>query len=266
MSTDPGTRPQLFSLRGKIIVQFGGTGLLGRALVRALAEADATLVVATRSCASMAPILASERTAGRTVHAEEVDLTIAASLATLRDRVLAAHGRVDGIVFNAVTRPMRSNDDPVDAWASSMAVNATGFFAAVRTFADAMTARRSGSIVAISSMYGMVGSNPYLYEGTTATVPPDYFFHKAGMINLARYWASHYGPYGVRINVVSPGGIYNPEKPQAPAFLERYARMTPLGRMAEAREICGAVVFLLSDAASYITGANLPVDGGYTAK
>ena len=86
------------------------------------------------------------------------------------------------------------------------------------------------------------------------------------MINLTRYLASHYGPQGVRVNVVSPGGIYNPDKPQAPGFLERYAKTTMLGRMAEAREIGGAVVFLLSDASTYITGVNLPVDGGYTAK
>ena len=133
-------------------------------------------------------------------------------------------------------------------------------------FADAMADHAGGSIVNIASMQGMVGSNPWLYEGTTMTAAPDYFFHKGGMINLTRYLASHYGPQRVRVNVVSPGGIYNPEKPQAPAFLERYAKTTMLGRMADAREIGGAVVFLLSDAASYITGANLVVDGGYTAK
>jgi NAD(P)-dependent dehydrogenase (short-subunit alcohol dehydrogenase family) len=86
------------------------------------------------------------------------------------------------------------------------------------------------------------------------------------MINLTRYLASHYGPQKVRVNVVSPGGIFNPDKPQAPAFLERYGKMTMLGRMAEAPEVSGAVVFLLSDASTYVTGTNLVVDGGYTAK
>ena len=129
-----------------------------------------------------------------------------------------------------------------------------------------MAERKSGSIVNIASMQGMVGVNPWLYEGTTMTAAPDYFFHKGGMINLTRYLASHYGPNGVRVNVVSPGGIFNPEKPQSDAFLARYAKMTMLGRMAEAREIGGSVVFLLSDASTYITGANLPIDGGYTAK
>jgi NAD(P)-dependent dehydrogenase (short-subunit alcohol dehydrogenase family) len=258
--------PASFSLRGKVIIQFGGTGLLGRALVHSLAEAEATLIVASRSRKSMDSIIAPDRATGCFIDVDEVDITVESSITALRDRVLAAHGRVDGIVFNAVTRPMRSNDGSLDEWASSMAVNATSYFATIRAFGDAMAHQRRGSIVSISSMYGMVGSNLYLYEGTPTTVPPDYFFHKAGMINVTRYWASHYGPSGVRANVISPGGIYNPETPQTPAFLERYAKMTPLGRMAEAPEIGGAVVFLLSDAATYITGANLPVDGGYTAR
>jgi NAD(P)-dependent dehydrogenase (short-subunit alcohol dehydrogenase family) len=86
------------------------------------------------------------------------------------------------------------------------------------------------------------------------------------MLNLARYAATHYGPRKVRVNAVAPGGIYNPDKPQPPAFLERFGKMTALGRMADAAEITGAVVFLLSDAASYVTGATLTVDGGYTAR
>lgn len=147
-----------------------------------------------------------------------------------------------------------------------MRVNATGFFAAVRACGDAMARQQRGSIVNISSQMGSIGPNHFLYEGTGMTVAPDYFFHKGGMNNLTRYLAAHYGPRSVRVNTVSPGGIYNPSKPQAPAFLERYAKMTMLGRMAEAREIGGAVVFLLSDASTYITGANLAVDGGYTAK
>ncbi|MDB6167594.1 MAG: NAD(P)-dependent dehydrogenase, short-chain alcohol dehydrogenase family [Verrucomicrobia bacterium] len=258
--------PTRFSLRQKVIVQFGGTGLLGRSLVSSLATAGATLVIASRNRASLDELAAAERAAGRSVAVDEVDIGSEPSLHALRDRVLAQHGRVDGIVFNAVSRPMKSYDDDLAAWKSSMETNATGFFSAVRVFGDAMAAKRSGSIVNIASQMGSIGMNPWLYEGTPMTVAPDYFFHKGGMINLTRYLASHYGTKGVRANVVSPGGIFNPEKPQAPAFLERYGKMTMLGRMADAAEIGGAVVFLLSDASTYITGANLPVDGGYTAK
>jgi len=255
-----------FSLRDKVIVQFGGTGLLGRALVSSLGNAGATLVIASRNRTALAALAKSEQAAGRTVGVEEVDIGSEPSLHALRDRVLARHGRVDGIVYNAVARTMKTANDDLAAWRTSMETNATGFFATVRAFGDAMAARGSGSIVNIASMQGMVGMNPWLYEGTAMTASPDYFFHKGGMINLTRYLASHYGSKGVRVNVVSPGGIYNPETPQAPAFLERYGKMTMLGRMAEAGEVGGAVVFLLSDASAYITGINLPVDGGYTAK
>lgn len=255
-----------FSLAGKVILQSGGTGNLGRTLVTALAASGATVVVASRDAARLEPQIAAERAAGRTVHAETVDLTQESSIHALRDRVLAAHGRIDGFVFNAVSRPMRTMADDLAAWRASMETNATGFFAFVRAIGDAMIPTGGGSIVNIASMQGVIGMNPWLYEGTTMTPPPDYFFHKGGMVNLTRYLASHYGPHKVRVNVVSPGGIFNPEKPAPAAFLERYAKATMLGRMAEAHEIGGAVVFLLSDASTYVTGSNLLVDGGYTAK
>ena len=258
--------PDSFSLSGKVVIQFGGTGLLGRALVSSLTAANATLVIASRNRASMAEVAGAQRDGGRTISVEEVDINSEPSLHALRDRILATHGRVDGIVFNAVARTMRGYGDVLENWSASMATNATGFFATARTFGDTMAAAGSGSMVNIASMMGMIGMNPFLYEGTTMSASPDYFFHKGGMINLTRYLASHYGTKGVRVNVVSPGGIFNPEKPQAPDFLTRYGKMTMLGRMAHASEIGGAVVFLLSDAASYITGANIPVDGGYTAK
>lgn len=255
-----------FSLQGKVIIQFGGTGLLGRALVSALAAAEATLVVASRNRDSLEALAASERAASRTVYVEEVDINSEASLHSLRDRVIAQHGRVDGIVFNAVHRAMKGFGDKLSSWEASMATNATGFFATVRTFGDVMAAQGSGSIVNIASMMGMVGMNPWLYGEGGVTPSPDYFFHKGGMINLTRYLASLYGSQSVRVNVISPGGIFNPEKPQEADFLERYGKMTMLGRMANAEEIGGATVFLLSDASTYITGVNLAVDGGYTAK
>lgn len=259
--------PASFSLAGKVVVQCGGTGLLGRALVGTLGAAGATLVVAGRDHTKIEPGLAAGRAAGHRLEAASVDLTEEASVAALRDRVLAAHGRIDGLVFNAVSRPMRNERDAVAAWAESMKLNATGLFLTLRTFADAMAAQPSGgSIVNIASIQGMVGSNPSLYEDTAMGTVPDYFFHKGGMINLTRHYASVYGSRRVRVNAVSPGGIFNPEKPQPEPFLGRYNAQTMLGRMARADEIGGAVAFLLSDAASYVTGVNLPVDGGYTAK
>ncbi len=258
--------PDPFSLDGKIVVQFGGSGLLGRALVGALCNAGATTVVASRNRDALTAAVATERATHPTLAIEEVDIAVESSLFALRDRLLAEHGHIDGVVFNAVARVMKGYSDSLAAWEKSMSVNATGFFSVMRIFGDAMAAQKHGSIVNIASMMGMVGMNPHLYANTSGRPSPDYFFHKGGMINLTRYLAAQYGESGVRVNVVSPGGIYNPEKPQPADFLARYAPLTMLGRMADAREIGGAVVFLLSDASTYITGTNLAVDGGYTAK
>lgn len=248
-------------------MQCGGSGLLGKALIKSLAATGATLIVVTRSAASVESSLAAERALGHPVHVEEADVTSETSMLALRDRLRATHGRVDGMVYNVVSRPMKGEGAELAMWEESMRVNATGFFLTLRTFADLMAAQpEGGSIVNISSMMGMIGANPWNYEGTTMGTVPDYFFHKGGMINLTRHYASIYGLRKVRVNVVSPGGIFNPDKPQSEPFLSRFNKATMIGRMAHAEEIGGAVIFLLSDAASYITAANLPVDGGYTAK
>ncbi|MSU23290.1 MAG: SDR family oxidoreductase [Opitutus sp.] len=255
-----------FSLEDKVVVQCGASGLLGPALLHAIAGAGATLVATSRDPAKLEPAAAAIRAHGGILHLDSVDLTAESNILAFRDRVLAAHGRIDGVVFNAVARVMSRLDDPLAKWEESMRLNATGFFAFVRAFGDAMQARGRGSIVNIASMQGMIGMHPSLYDDAGATMPPDYFFHKGGMINLTRHLASHYGASGVRVNAVSPGGLYHPERPPPDGFHARYCQATMLGRMAHAHEIGGAVVFLLSDAASYVTGANLPVDGGYTAK
>ena len=252
-----------FSLKGKTVILTGGAGLYGRGLTAQLAEAGASLVIASRNVKALEKVAAEESARGYPVVAESLDQGDEASVLALRDRVVARFGRIDGLVNNAVARPMKSPDDSLAAWEESMRINATGFFCLTRAIGDVMAAQRDGSIVNISSMMGMLGPNLAAYEGTDIKTVPDYFFHKAGMINLTRYFASIYGAAGVRTNCVSPGGFFNH---QPPIFLERYHKRTLLGRMAGTRDLGGAVVFLLSPASSYITGVNLPVDGGYTAK
>ncbi len=256
----------LISLAGKRVVQWGASGLLGRALARGLVTAGAEVILVSRETTRPDSLPAAPSPGPGTLAFEQADLGHEASIHALRDRLMARHGRIDGFVYNAVARPMRSMEDDLATWRESMEVNATGLFAASRVFGDAMAAAGRGSIVMIASIQGMVGHQPSLYEGTALTSRPDYFFHKAGMLNLTRYLASHYGTRGVRVNTVSPGGIYDPATPQQADFIARYNPLTMLGRMADASEITGSVAFLLSDAATYVTGINLPVDGGYTAK
>lgn len=254
-------------LSSKVIVQIGGSGLLGPALVRAMANAGATVILSSRELARANETVRSIDPASGALLAEQCSLDSEASILALRDRVYARHTRVDGLVYNAVNYTMRGGwGDDLALWQQSMAVNATGYFAVIRAFGDAMAAAGGGSIVSIASIHGLGAQNPWLYEGTNMRSAPDYFFHKAGMINLTRFTATHYGLRGVRANVVAPGGIGDEKNPDPEAFVERYGKMTALGRMAKPEEIAGPVVFLLSDAASYITGSTITVDGGYTAR
>lgn len=251
-----------FSLAGKVVLLTGGAGLYGRGLAAQLAAAGATLILASRNVAALEKVAAEERERGFTVHARPLDQSEESSILSLRDGVLAEFGHVDGLVNNAVARPMKSADAPLADWEASMKTNATGLFAISRAFAEPMAERGSGSIVNIGSIQGMVGPDYTLYEGLNMHAIPDYFFHKAGMVNLTRFLAARYGPRGVRVNCLSPGGFYSEQNPE---FVRRYERATFLRRMADDRDLGGPVIFLLSEAARYVTGVNLPVDGGYTA-
>jgi NAD(P)-dependent dehydrogenase (short-subunit alcohol dehydrogenase family) len=253
-----------FSLKDKVVVLTGGAGLYGHQLTAALAEAGARLVIASRSKIRLQEVARPLIRRGLSVACETLDQGQESSVLALHQKVLRRFGRVDGLVNNAVLRPMKSLDAPVAAWEESLRVNATGVFLMTRAFGQTMLEQQNGSIVNVGSMMGTVGPSPEFYEGTGMGTPaPDYFFHKGGMINLTRYFASVFGASGVRVNCVSPGGFLN-QQPEP--FLRRYSRRTMLGRMAGETDLGGAVVFLLSDASRYVTGVNLPVDGGYTAK
>ncbi|MSU45884.1 MAG: SDR family oxidoreductase [Lacunisphaera sp.] len=255
--------PGEFSLAGKVILLTGGAGIYGRDLAADLAAAGATLVIASRDVAALQKVAAAERARGFAVHARALDQSSESSILQLRDAMVAEFGRIDGLVNNAVARPMRSPADPLSHWEISMKTNATGLFAITRAFGAVMAQRGVGSIVNVGSIQGMVGPTYSLYEGLKMDALPDYFFHKGGMINLTRFFAAYYGPQGVRVNCVSPGGFQTEE--MHPTFVGRYSQATFLRRLAEKGDLGGPVVFLLSAAARYVTGVNLPVDGGYTA-
>jgi NAD(P)-dependent dehydrogenase (short-subunit alcohol dehydrogenase family) len=128
-----------------------------------------------------------------------------------------------------------------------------------------MAERGHGSIINIGSIQGMIGPDPTIYRGTEMSGwYPDYFFHKGGVINFTRFIASYYGDRSVRCNCISPGGFLTPNHPEP--FVRQYSDRTFLGRLANDTDLMGAIVFLASDASVYVTGVNLPVDGGYTAK
>jgi NAD(P)-dependent dehydrogenase (short-subunit alcohol dehydrogenase family) len=256
---------EMFSLKGKVALVTGGAGLYGRQIAVALAQAGALTSMTSRDRGRLQELEAGFAAEGIDVRARCLDQESEESILALRDELLAEYGRVDILVNNAVARTMGSWNDPLDAFDRSMRINATGLFAITRAFGDKMAEQGSGSIINIGSIQGMVGPDGELYEGMDFHgFVPDYFFHKGGMVNFTRFVASYYGPRNVRCNCISPGGLASHRTPDR--FAERYSGRTLLGRMASGTDLMGSIVFLASDASAYVTGVNLPVDGGYTAK
>lgn len=253
-----------FRLTGKVAVVTGGAGLYGRPFAAALAEAGAHVVVTSRRAGT------AEKTAGElcerggSANGLQLDLANPASIEAFHRTVVDAHGRVDVLVNNAVHR---AGGDlfgtTATDWDETSAVNSRGLFLLTQAVAATMAERRSGSIVNIGSIYGLVGPDFPVYEGTDISSPLFYAYDKAGMVGLTRYLASALGRSGIRVNCLCPGGLYSG---QEQAFVDAYSARVPLGRMAIEDDVTGALVFLASDASAYVTGAVLPVDGGWTAR
>ena len=259
---------EMFSLKGKVAVISGGAGLYGKQMVKALAMAGARVYMASRNTDKNQVVADELNNEGYDVKVAYLDLADEDSILKLRDEIYEKEGKVDILVNNSVLRTMKMGYlDTKETFAKSMEINATGLFLITRAFGNEMCKAGKGSIINIGSYMGMLGPDYSLYEDTNMNqngAPPDYFFHKGGMTNYTRYIASHYGRYGIRCNVLELGGFYDGS--QHDAFVERYNKATCLGRMANETDIMGSIIFLASDASAYITGAVIPVDGGYTAK
>jgi NAD(P)-dependent dehydrogenase (short-subunit alcohol dehydrogenase family) len=253
-----------FSLNNKVAIITGGAGLYGRQIAEALGEAGATTIMASRNVEKLEEVAKDFRNRGLKVYAYQVDQGVESSIKDLRSQVLDKYGKVDVLVNNAVLRTMKPDTYDPAAFAKSMEVNATGLYMISELFSEPMKTQKSGSIINIGSIQGMIGLDETLYESPKlSSKVADYFFHKGGMINYTRFFAACMGPYNVRVNCISPGGFFSN---QSEYFVKRYCDRTFLGRMAGESDLKGVIVFLASEASVYLTGTNIPVDGGYTAK
>lgn len=253
-----------FSLAGKVALVTAGAGpLLGKSISEALAEAGATLITASRSEERNLAFADQMRQKGYDAHGTEVDITNLHSIERLRAHITENFGRLDILVNNALARVGGDYETQTpEQWRYSAEGDLVGLFALCKTFLQVMLAQGKGNIINISSIYGVVAGDPTLYEGTEMSHPPHYDFVKAGMINFTRYLATTYGKRGIRANCISPGGYFDH---QPEPFVRAYSKRVPIGRMLNNEDIKGAVVFLASDASEYVLGANLMVDGGWTA-
>lgn len=254
---------ELLSLRNRKILVTGGAGLYGSCIVEGMAEADGTVIIASRDLDNIKAAEKKFRERGLDVHAMQVDQANHKSVLALKAAIEKNFGRLDVFVNNAVARPMKGYEDSIENYAESMRINATGAMDILREMCDFIANTGGGSVINIASMMGMFGPDLSNYEGTDmGWPPPDYFFHRAGIINLSRYLARIYAGKNIRVNSVSPGGLFNH---QPARFLENYCKKVPVGRMANNDDIKGLMVLLASDAGAYINGENILMDGGMHA-
>jgi NAD(P)-dependent dehydrogenase (short-subunit alcohol dehydrogenase family) len=254
-----------FSLKGKVALITGGAGLYGRQIVEALLQSGAKTYCASRNIENLVKLAEEMKIKGYELYPMQLDLASEESILKLKNDIEEKEGRVDVLVNNAVLRPVKSWLDDASRFRESMDVNSTGLFLITRAFGELMKKNKSGSIINIGSIQGMIGPDATLYKDLNMTgYIPDYFFHKGAMINFTRFVASYYGPDNIRCNCISPGGFQ--VETHDKTFVKRYSDRTFLGRMANDTDMMGMIVFLASDASLYVTGTNIPVDGGYTAK
>jgi NAD(P)-dependent dehydrogenase (short-subunit alcohol dehydrogenase family) len=266
---------ELFILNGKTAIVTGACGLLGKEHCKALAEVGANVVVADVNLDSAATFASS--LPGRNHLPLAVDVTSKSSLEQAKNTILQKFGSIDILVNNAAVNDMFENpalsghysqfeNYPLESWQKSIDVNVTGVFLASQVFGIEMANQGKGSIINIASTYGVVGPDQSIYveSGKTQVFykSPAYPATKGAIVNFTRYLAAYWGKNGVRVNTLSPGGV---ENGQENWFIENYSQKTALNRMAQPNDYKGAVVFLASDASLYMTGANLIVDGGWTA-
>jgi NAD(P)-dependent dehydrogenase (short-subunit alcohol dehydrogenase family) len=264
----------LFSLEGKVAIVTGACGLLGTQHCEALASAGASVVVADLDEGAARRLV--ERLGGGHL-AIALDVTDRESLEAARRRILERYGRIDVLVNNAAINDMFENPllaaeqsmfehYPLELWDRSWRVNVSGVFLCSQVLGGVMAERGGGSIINIASTYGIVAPDQSIYrdeEGhQTFYKSPAYPVTKSAVIGFTKFLASYWGNKQVRVNALSPGGVDNG---QDIFFKNNYSNKTLLGRMAAPSDYKGAIVFLASEASAYMTGANLVVDGGWTA-
>lgn len=264
----------LFSLQGKTAIVTGALGLIGQKHCEALAAAGANVVVADMDEQKSQEFALQ---LGKQHMGLGIDVTSKASVTKALNQVIEKYGSIDILVNNAAINDMFENpalakdlsafeNYPLDVFQKSLDVNITGVFLCSQVFGTAMAEQGSGSIINIASTYGMVGPDQTIYRNEcgeqTFYKSAAYPVTKGAIINFTRFLAAYWGDKGVRVNTLSPGGV---ENGQSEIFIHNYSTKTLLGRMATANDYQGALIFLASEASAYMTGANLVVDGGWTA-
>jgi len=258
--------PDKFQLTGRTAVVTGGAGLIGRAICRALSEAGARIFIAEVDMNAAGRLSQDIRMAGLKAETIKMDITSADSVKTSISQITEQTTAIDIWINNAYPRTAdwgnKFEDVSMDSLRKNVDMHMNGYFFCSQQVLELMKTKKQGVLINIASHYGVLGPNFSIYEGTSMTMPAAYALIKGGIVNFSKYLATYYAPYNIRVNAVCPGGVFDNQPPE---FVEKYIKLTPLNRMARPEDIAGTVLFLCSDAAAYITGQVVMVDGGLSA-
>ena len=269
------TYDNLFDLSGKVAIVTGGPGIIGTQVCHGLASFGASIAVVDirgKEAGELADDI--KQTHGVNAIGVECDISSPEAVSELVETTVSALGRIDILLNNAAHKPTDYEaylapfeDYRIDIWRDVMATNVDGAFLVAQAVGRQMLKQGDGgSIIQTASTYGVVGPDPKIYEGSEYLgIPinssPAYCASKAAIVGFTKYLATHWGPKGIRVNTLVPGGV---ESGQNATFLKHYGDRTPLGRMAKQNETVGAIIYLASEASSYMTGQTVVVDGGWT--
>lgn len=243
----------MFSIKDKIIIVTGGNGLIGKNIITAFRENGAIAISVD-------------------VNFEKqgdddflMDISNEDSVKSVVDSIIKKYGKIDGWINNAYPRTNdwgnKFENILIDSWRKNIDMHLNGYFICCQVVLEQMKKQQFGSLINMSSIYGLIGPDFTIYEGTEMTMPAAYAAIKGGLNNFTRYLASYYGKFQIRVNTISPGGIFDN---QPEMFVDNYNNKVPLKRMGRPKDIVYAALYLLSDESSYITGHNLVVDGGWS--
>ena len=279
---DPFFKLNMFDLTDKIVLVVGGRGYLGRDFCQKLRLQNATVISADLPRLSKAADKADFNSEFDDIDQIDIDVTTKKSIISTVDSILEKYGHIDTLIYSVTTKPddfyLPFTECSLEGWQSVISVELDGLFLVAQSIGRAMEKEGQGNMIFISSIYGVVGNNQSIYKDSNLAglynnqksgENKQIFSHsvypvvKGGIISLTRYLAAYWGKCNIRVNCISPGGVYHEGENEE--FLKRYSEKVPLGRKAEVDEITGSIIYLASDEASYITGQNLIIDGGWTA-
>jgi NAD(P)-dependent dehydrogenase (short-subunit alcohol dehydrogenase family) len=256
----------IFSLKDKVVLITGSVGLLGLKMCESLCEYDAKVVMTdiNKEKLKRASRELSEKYPGK-ILSIFIDIVDEKSVQDGLKKTIDLSGSVDVLINNAYPYNKHYGriyeDIEFKDWRENVDMHLNGYFNVTHKVSKVMMKQKRGNIINIASIYGVLGPHFGIYQDLGITMPIEYSAIKGGIINFTRYLATYLAPYNIRVNSISPGGIYDK---QSPVFVKRYCKEVPLGRMASPQDIAGGVIYLASEASSFVTGQNLMIDGGWS--